>query len=287
MISRREWLFFSLSVAALARCSRSPQRTLATFAAARVVSLSPATTEALFAIGAGGQVVGRTRFCDFPAEASALPAVGGFMDADFEAILSLAPDLVVGPPGPESTRLIAKLEPRGIGTWFPAIDSLASIEAMICGLGERTAHAERARRVASDVESRTLAVERAVAAEPAPRVLLVVGSAPVIAAGPASFLDELIHRAKAINVVTAGTAWQTIELERVVEIDPDVVIDASDDSRDARSPIAARSPGWSQVRAVRTGHVIAMSDSRVLRPGPRVAEGLAVLARALHPNASL
>ncbi len=287
MISRREGLAFSLSLAALARCSWSPQRAVVTVAAARVVSLSPATTEALFAIGAGAQVVGRTRFCDFPPEASALPAVGGFMDADFEAILALAPDLVVGPPGPESTRLIAKLEPRGIATWFPAIDSVAAIETMIAGLGERTAHAEPARRVASDVENRTLAVERAVAAEPAPRVLLVVGSAPVIAAGPTSFLDELLHRARATNVVTAGSAWQTIELERVVEIDPDVVIDASDDIRDARSRIAAQSPGWSQVRAVHTGHVIAMSDSRVLRPGPRVAEGLAVLARALHPNARL
>src|SRR5262249_46420541 len=84
--------------------------------ARRIVSISPATTEALFAIGAGDRVVGRSRFCDWPAEASKLPIVGGFVDADMESILQLQPDLVVGAPGPSAQRLAARLGSHGVAT---------------------------------------------------------------------------------------------------------------------------------------------------------------------------
>ena len=263
----------------IAACSRTAPAGGRGPAAARVVSLSPATTEALFAIGAGAQVVGRSRFCDYPPQARALPAVGGFVDADFEAIVDLSPDLVVGAPGPSSGALADKLARRGVAAWFPAIDSMATIEAVIAGLGERTGHASQAARVAREVDERVHAVEASVAAEPAPRVLMIAGLSPIVAAGPGSFMDDLLRRARATNIVNDGAPWQTVEFEHVLELDPDVILDGAGEGR-----VQPSTPGWAELRAVRTGRVIPVADPRILRPGPRVAEGLSLLARALHPN---
>jgi iron complex transport system substrate-binding protein len=248
--------------------------------------VSPAITETLFAVGAGGRVVGRSRFCDWPPEATKLPTVGGVIDADFEAIVQLAPDLVIGSPGPASTRLADKLTPFGIATWFPDIDSLASIDAMIAGVGERTGHASGARQLVASVDAHTMAVERSVASEGVPRVLMVLDVDPVVATGPEDFVDDMLRRAGATNVLAAGASWQTLDFEQISALDPDVVLDASTlAAGGGPSRIHPDSPGWAHVRAAREGHVVTIDDPRVLRPGPRVAEGLAALARVLHPRA--
>lgn len=271
---------------AVAGCSRRRVAPPTPVGAVRVVSVAPSTTEALFAIGAGHEVVGRSRFCDWPPEAMKLPVIGGWVDVDLEAILQLLPDLVVGASGPSSVRLADALGARGIATWFPEVDSLASIDAMILGLGERTGRSVDARKVRDEIDARTAALGRAVAAEPAPRVLTVLGLTPVVAAGPGSFLDELVRRARGANVLTGGGPWQTLGVERLVELDPDVVLDASMGSDAGPSRITARAPGWADLRAVREGRVVSM-DERVPRPGPRVAESLAQIARTLHPRAVL
>jgi iron complex transport system substrate-binding protein len=270
-----------------AGCSRRAPA-VATGEAHRIVSVSPATTEALFAIGAGDRTVGRSRFCDWPPEATRLPTVGGVIDADFEAIVQLEPDLVVGSPGPASTRLSDRLTPVGIATWFPTLDTIADIDAMITGLGERTGHAAEARQVAASVDAHTAAVEASVVRAPVPRVLMVLDVDPVVATGPKDFLDDRLRRAGGANVLTIGAPWQTLDFEQIAALDPDVILDTSGMSGGGGpSKIHRDSPGWIHVRAARDGHVIPIDDGRVLRPGPRVPEGLATLARALHPQAQI
>jgi iron complex transport system substrate-binding protein len=282
-MTRRGVMAAAIALAALAACSRGHVSAAAASESRRVVSVSPSTTETLFAIGAGDRVVGRSRFCDWPPEATKLPVVGGVLDANFETIVQLEPDLVVGSPGPSSTRLASKLESVGIATWFPEIESLDAIDAMILGMGDRTGHVDDARRVVRDVHVKTQLVEHSVAGESAPSVLMVVDVAPVVATGPHDFVDELIRRAGGTNVLATGASWQTLDFERIADLDPDFIIDASRADGVTQPAIAAQAAGWKNVRAVRQGHVVAISDARVLRPGPRVAEGLAVLARALHP----
>jgi iron complex transport system substrate-binding protein len=269
-------------VLALTGCSR---HAVASGTPRRIVSLGPSTTEALFSIGAGDRVVGRSRYCDWPPEAMKLPALGG-LEPDVEAILQLQPDLVVGPSGGWSQRLAATLASHGIATWFPADSaSLADVDALVVSLGDRTGHVQDAARVVDRIHAAEHAVEQGVAAEPKPRVLFVVDVAPVYAAGPKTFAGEMLREAGAIDALPEGTGWTSVGFERVVEIDPDVVIDASSGDAGAPSTITAESPGWSGVRAVREGHVIRVRDHRVLTPGPRIGEGLAVLAHALHPDA--
>ena len=276
----------AFALAALAACSRGHAPAPAAGEAHRIVSVSPATTEALYAVGAGDRLVGRSRFCDWPPEAAKVPVVGGVIDADLEAIVHLAPDLLVGSPGPASTKLSEQLAAFGIATWFPGIDSLAAVDAMVLGVGQRTGHGEEAKHVVEGIDVHAAAVEGAVAGEPVPRVLLVVDVAPVVATGPHDFLDEMVRRAGGANVLSTGGSWQTLDFEQIAGLDPDVVLDASDaNGGGGNDRITPRSPGWADLRAVREGRVVTVSDTRVLRPGPRVAEGLAILARALHPGA--
>ncbi len=275
----------ALALAALMACSRRHAPAPGVHEARRVVSVSPATTEALFAVGAGDRVVGRSRFCDWPPEAAKVPVVGGVIDANLETIVELAPDLLVGSPGPASTKLSEQLAAFGVATWFPSIESLAAVDAMLIGIGQRTGHAGEAHDIVESIDAHTAAVERAVAGEPAPRVLMVVDVGPVVATGPHDFVDEMVRRAGGANVLATGGSWQTLDFEQIVGLDPDVVLDASDANGGSRSRITLQTPGWADVRAVREGHVVTLTDARVLRPGPRVAEGLAVLARALHPHA--
>ncbi|CAN5836947.1 ABC transporter substrate-binding protein [soil metagenome] len=256
-------------------------------AEARIVSLSPSTTEALFVIGAGPRVVGRSRYCDWPAEVTKLPQIGGYVDPSFEAILALRPDLVTGARGLAGAAMSERLEARGIKTYLPKTESFAEIDAMMLGLGERTGHAAEARAKVAALDAQVAAIEKAVASAPHPRVLLVFGLEPVSVAGPASFADEMIRRAGGTNVVSEGGGYPTLGLERVITLDPDVIVNAAIAEAHGNERIGKDTPGWSKVRAVTAGHVVGITDESVLRPGPRVGDGLTTLARAIHPGLAL
>ncbi len=250
----------------------------------RIVSLSPSTTEALFAIGAGNVLVGRSRYCDFPEAAKSVPEVGGYVDPNFEAIVALRPTLVVGARGPLGPEIVSRLESHGAATYFPATESFNSIEDMVLGLGERTGHGNEARRVVEDLRAKRERVEVAVRAKPKARVLMVFGLEPIVAAGPKSFADEMLRRAGAENVVKDGDAYPTLGIERVIALEPDVILNAAMAEAHGASRISKEAPGWKEVRAVKNGHVYMMDDEAVLRPGPRIVEGLQKVAGALHPD---
>jgi iron complex transport system substrate-binding protein len=276
----------AIAVSSIAACSRGEAAPLRAGRAQRIVSLAPSMTEALFAIGAGDRVVGRSRFCDFPPEAKRLPIVGD-VDPDLEAILELRPDLVVGLGGLTSGRLADKLGGSSIESWFPETSSLAAIDDLLVGLGERVGRPQEAKRVVLALDAHEQAIERSVAREPKPRVLMVVSLSPVVAAGPKSFADELIRSAGGRNVIVEGGAWPAVGFERIVDLDPDAVLDATVVGGDDFTRITPQAAGWGGLRAVGQGHVVAIRDERVLRAGPRIADGLAVLARALHPEATV
>jgi iron complex transport system substrate-binding protein len=276
--------FVVAALAMIASCSR-PKTTPTV--AARVVSLSPSTTETMYAIGAGALLVGRSRYCDYPPEVAKLPEVGGYVDPSFEAILGLRPDLVTGARGPAGPSITEKLGAKGIATFFPPAESFAQIDLMILGLGGWTDHVAQAKDVVAKIDARAEAIAHAVDGEPKARVMLVFGLQPIVAAGPKSFADEMLARAGGANVITDGPSYPTLEMERVLALDPDVILNAAIAEAHGAEAITADAPGWKNVRAVKLGRVVALTDESVLRPGPRVADGLAVIARALHPDAAI
>ncbi len=255
----------------------------------RIVSLSPSTTEALFALGDGKRLVGRSRFDDYPPEAKKVPSVGGFIDPSYEAILGLAPDLVIGAQGPGGHEVVDRLKKRGIATYFPPTESMAQIDAMLLGLAKRIGDPAAGERVVARVRARRKQVVDAVKGLPEPKALLVFGVRPIVVGGPGGFPSEILRLAGAKNVVTHGTRYPTLGVERVLALDPDVVVDLTraDGAEGAGGGVSADAPGWKDLRAIKQGHLIRVTDDRVLRPGPRIADGLAVLARALHPEAKI
>lgn len=272
MIRRRAFLALAPAVAAFA-CRKGRREG----PARRVVSISASTTEALFAVGAGAQVVGRSRFCDHPAEALALPVVGGFVDPSLEAVLALEPDLVVGARGPSGPGFSRTLEERGIATWFPETERILDIFTMIEGIGARTGHAKEAAALTNRLRDEQRALVAELAGKARPRVALLFSKKPISAAGPRSFPDEMLALAHATNVVAEGAAYPTLNLEQLVALDPDLLLDA--EMAGGPVPIPAT---FQAVRAVREGKVRRLSEESVLRPGPRVIEGARVLARTVH-----
>lgn len=283
---RARFAFALLVVVAIAcaACEKRGQASSDAGASARIVSLSPSTTEAVFAIGAGAKLVGRSRYCDFPPAVTTLPQVGGFVDPNLEAILALRPDVVFGARGPAGSAIADKLSARGITTYFPETESFAAIDAMILGVGERTGAADRGRLAVEKLHAEIEAVERSVEGKPRPRVLLVFGLEPLSVAGPSSFPDEMIRRAGGTNVITEGGAYPTIGIERVLALDPDVIVNAAMMEERASERLRKDAPGWSRARAVQGDRVPTLTGEAVLRPGPRIGEGLAQLASAIHPR---
>lgn len=278
LITRRRSLI-ALIAAALPACSRAPTaaKTL------RVVSISPNTTETMFAIGAGDLLVGRSRYCDIPAEAQKLPAVGGFSDPNIEAIVALSPSLVIGARGPAGPGLMDNLRSHGIETFFPETETMATIKTMIIDLGKRVDRLAGAERVVHEIETKQNALRTKLVGKPRVRVLFAFDVAPVIAAGPGSFTDEVLREAGAENVITKGGPYPTIGLEHLLALDPDLFLDGASDMQAVKSmrERVTDAPGWKELRAVKQGR-IRQVGSDALRPGPRIGDGLWAIARAIH-----
>lgn len=249
--------------------------------AARVVSTSPSMTEIVFALGRGGSLVGRSRFCDYPPEALAVPDVGGFADPSIERILALEPTLVCGERGPAGPELPQALESRGVATFFPAMDDLDAIGKAMLELGSRIEAAAEGERLARELKESIEQVSQTTAGRSKPRVLFLFDWKPLVAAGKGSFPDELLRVAGGINVVKDGGKYPRLGLEAVFAADPDVIIDGSSHG-DGGSPTRRDIPALDTLRAMRDGRLHTLASSAALRPGPRLGRGMAELARLVH-----
>ena len=249
-----------------------------------MVSLSPSTTEAMFAIGAGAVVVGRSQQCDYPPEATALPSAGDYANPNLEAIIALRPTLVVGEQGPVGPQIESKLRAHGIETFFPVTDNVADITAMLRALGDQVGQAQRARQLAQRID--THITELATWAHPRERVsvVMVFDVSPIFVAGPGSFPDELLKLGGGDNLITRGGKWPTIDIEHLLSLNPTVVVDAMGVGHAAASRVG-QAPGWQALAAVKNGRVRRLTSSAALRPGPRIADGLVDVVRAIHGEA--
>ncbi len=278
MITRRALFFGALAIG----CAR--KGTVSSVdAGPRIVSLSPSTTEAIAAVGALGSLVGRSRYCDYPPEVSTLPDVGGYVDPNLEAIVALSPTLVVGARGPAGASVVDKLNARKIDTYFPQTEAIAEILEMILGIGARLNRREQANDVVAAINARNSAIDAATRGLSRVKVVLLFGVQPIVAAGTKSFADDMLTRANAQNVV-GGAGYPALDLEALASLDPEVILNAAAREGHGGESVPTQALGWRSLRAVKSGRVIDLTDEAVLRPGPRVAEGLATLARAIHPG---
>lgn len=255
----------------------------------RIVSLAPSVTEILFAIGAGPQVVGRTTFCNYPAEVAALPTVGGFAatSISIEAIVGLQPDLVIAGSARQQP-VVEQLERLGLPVVVLAPDSIEAVYDGIRLLGGLTGHADEADRVVATMQQRIAAVTAVVATIPAaerPRVYWEVSGDPLITAGPHTFIGQMIELVGATNIFAdAQDEYPRINPEMVVERNPQVILGPDSQADQLNSAALRARPGWDVIEAVRTGRVYTLNADIVSRPGPRLAEAIEALAAQLYPE---
>lgn len=250
--------------------------------ARRVLSLVPSGTEMVAALAGPERLVGRTRYDDDPALA-ALPTVGGGVDPSLEAIVALRPDLVLVWESEAQGAMRGQLAAAGIPTFALQSSDTADVFSAMARLGRLLGRDQAAAALAARVRGQLDSVRLAVAGRPVPEVLYVVGVTPAMTAGTATFVIELLGVAggrSAFPDITDG--WPTLSLEEIVSRDPDVILLPVSDDPTVRVSTIQRTAGWRELRAVREGHVVTVSANLVNRPGPRMGEAAATLARAIH-----
>lgn len=244
----------------------------------RVVSLVPATTELLFAIGAGGTMVGRSAWCDYPADAARVPNLGDGINPNVEAVLAARPDLVLLYNSAQHTAVAARLRGLGIPTLRLNTDVLADVSRVGRLLGRVTGHQRSADSLAEAFDTALAAVTVPAGSRRRPTVLLLVWEQPPMTIGGGSFLSELVERAGGENLFADVTASAgPVSIEAVAARNPDFIFTTTD------GPAAfARRPEWQVVRAVRERRFIHVTGSEFNRPSPRAPVAIRELAARLR-----
>ena len=254
----------------------------------RVISLVPAVTEMLFAVGAGPRVVGVSSFDHFPPEVERLERVGALLDPNVERILALRPDLVV--VYRSQTDLIAQLGRAQIATFIYAHAGLADVTSTLRELGARVGAGDRAGTLAADIERRIDALRKRHATGPRPKTLVVIGRDAfalrgIYASGGVGFIHDMLMAAGADNVF-ADTKREAVQAtsELILARAPEVVLELRGDPIDAATQ-AKELQTWdalASLPAVRNKRVRVIADARTVIPGPRVADAVELLAEAIH-----
>ena len=254
----------------------------------RIVSYLPSNTETLYALGLADKIVGTDDFSDYPEEAKAKPKLGG-IKPNLEALVAQQPDLVVTVGAtPDFPTLLAPYNiPVVVLTYQDIPGTLANIDL----LGKVAGKPAEAARLSSDLKKQMDAVAEKAKNAPKVRVyyeLDATDPTKPYTAGPGSYIDGMIAMAGGTNIA-AGATGQAPQLsaEEIVRANPQVIVvpTSSYSKPDAASPatFAAR-PGWEAIEAVKNGAVRGVESNLVSRPGPRLADGLSAMARAIHPE---
>ena len=245
----------------------------------RIVSLTPAVTEMLFALGLGSRVVGDTDYCDFPPAARRVAKIGD-VRVNYERVVALRPDLVVGDVVANASA-IARLGQVRLPLFAVRPDTVSGVEQSIGQLGQVTGANHPAHVVVARMEAERRQARALAARDPRrPRVLIVIGTNPLFVAGQKTFLDSLVTEAGGVNAAEIA-GYGALSRETVLAQPPDVILAAPGDQAALRADSALR-----LLPAVRAGRFIFVSDGNLLnRPGPRVTGGLLQVARGLHPGA--
>jgi iron complex transport system substrate-binding protein len=259
--------------------------------AMRIVSLVPALTEMLFALGAGPQVVGVSNFDDYPPAVTSLPRVGALLDPNMERILSLRPDLVI--VYGSQTDAQQQLERARIRTYSYRHAGLAGILCTLRDLGAAVGRAHDGERLAGELQAHLDRIKARVAGRPRLRTLLVFERDPgslrgIFVSGGVGFLHDMLGIAGGSDVF-ADVARESVQpsIETILARAPDVILELRvSDLPPAR--LGKERSAWmtlSSIPAVKNNRVHILAGQYLVVPGPRVGQATEAIARTLHPEA--
>jgi iron complex transport system substrate-binding protein len=246
----------------------------------RVVSLVPSVTEVIFALGAESLLVGNTTECDYPEAAKRVPKVGDFVVPDMERVLALSPGLVCLAL-PVHAAIAQRLGEAGIATYVSNPTDIDGVFAEIESLGGRLGRRRQADSLVASLRARLDSIPH----RPyTPSVFVEISASPLMTAGRGTFVNELLSRAGGVNCFDdSDIPWLVVEPEAVVARNPAVILILHPE---ARAADVARRVGWDAISAVQSGRVYdGLDEDLLLRPGPRIVDGIRLLDDVLHAPA--
>ncbi len=251
----------------------------------RIVSLIPSATETLIALGAAGQIVGRTRY-DVAAEMAQVPSVGGGLDPSVEAIVALHPDVVITWEHDRRQRTRERLTALHIPVLSLRTEDTTDAFRAIGTLAALTGHLSVGTALASQIRADFGAVAASVAGQATPMVFYVVYNDPPMTTGPATFVGQLIGLAGgALAFPEKGALWPTVSMEALVQRQPDVIVLPVGEKGVITLERLRRTPGWRDLAAVRDGRVVTVPSNLLNRPGPHLGAAARALRDAIHTPA--
>lgn len=250
----------------------------------RYISLAPATTEILFALGLDEEIAGVSSYCDYPPEARGKQQIGSFSYPNMELIVALRPDYIFC-AGLEQAPAIEQLRRLGLNVYVSYPSDIEGLMVAITEIGSLTQREREAEALVDSMRAQLDEIQAKVSVIPQearPRVFIEIWHAPLTTAGRVSFMDEIIRRAGGLNIAhDLNRAYSTFVSEEVVRRDPEYIFLAYMDTEFPLEEVKRR-VGWDAVSAVKNGKVYNDIDSNILlRPGPRVVEGIRQLYRRM------
>lgn len=251
--------------------------------ARRIVSLNPATTEMLFAIGAGSRVIGRTTWDSYPDSARFVPDMGPGLRPNLEVVLSAKPDLVILYASSDNRSAADRLRSLGVTTLAVKNDSIGDLARTMLLLGRVTGDSARAKVVVDSVYATLERVRAATTGRERRTAFWYIWDSPLITVGRGSFMSELLEIAGAKNLyddIAAPSA--NVALEDVVTRNPHWIVAGPEGTRNLQDDSR-----WRALPAVRAGRIIMADTALVGKPSVRLGEAAVSLARLLHPGIDL
>ncbi|HEU5459828.1 MAG TPA: cobalamin-binding protein [Pyrinomonadaceae bacterium] len=295
-IKKLSWLALVVLVAACASHKRPPtqnareitddagRRVSLPARVDRVISLAPNLTEIVFAVGGGDRLVGRTSFCDYPAEAKAIAEVGDTLQPSLERVIALRPQVVLISTASQLEVFTQQLQNQNIAVFVTDPHDLDGVFRTIEQVGEIFGQKQQATALLQQLRDRSRTVEENVKQKPPVRVFYQLSAEPLYTIGREAFETDLIRRAGGISVTAdVPGAWPRYSDESALAAKPDAIILPSGGSMGAANSMVIEALRKSP--AVLAGRVYKINGDYLVRPGPRAVDGLEAMARALHPEA--
>ncbi|MBU7031318.1 MAG: cobalamin-binding protein [Theionarchaea archaeon] len=249
----------------------------------RIISLAPSTTEILFALGAGENVIGNTEYCNFPEGAVNIEKVGGFSDVSIEKIVSLEPDIIFA--SSLHIESVEQLSELGISSVILDPVTIEDVLNTITLVGKVIQKEENAEILIETFTSRIDGVkQQAPSSHLSVYVEGWVSSSGYGSFGPGSLVDNLLSIAGGSNIAgDTDTPYPALSGEVIISKNPQIIFMISSMGGVGIEDLVNR-PGWDAIDAVKFGRIYVVDGDLVLRPGPRLIEGLEILAGHIRGN---
>lgn len=254
----------------------------------RIVSLAPNLTEIVFALEAGDKLVAVSSNCDYPAEVNAIDSIGSFWSPDIEKILTKNPDLVLTLWFEKHDNIAKSLGRLGHETLVCRIETIEDLHNAILKIAKRLDIEQKGVELSKSIKTQLDAIKARSNDSPKPKVLCVVQQYPLLVCSTETFLNEIINIAGGQNVMSPTLQmYPQISAEQLMSLDPDIIIQTAVSNADIPAQQKAAQIFWSKkdyLPAVKNGKVFVVSPDLIQRLGPRIPQGIEMIAKIIHPE---